>query len=98
MVTATPTYGTNTALTVTGLTTLASDTTNILAGWQSGVIDAATLDDIDIHFNFRFVASSGTAPTTGKQIEIYAGAVLDGASGTLFAGGLTSAGPGTITL
>lgn len=96
MTTASPLFGTNTALTVTGLTTLASDT-NLLAGWQSGVISGATLDKTDLHFGFRFVGNT-SAPTTGKQIEIYVGAVMDGAGGTLVAGGLTNAGPGTITL
>ena len=95
MATATPLFGTNTSLTVTGLTTLASDA-NLLAGWQSGIIEAATVDDMDLQMGFRFVGNT-SAPTTAKQIEVWAGACLDGPSGTLFAGGLTGS-IGAITL
>lgn len=95
--TATPTFGTNTSLTVTGLTALASDT-NLLAGWQSGVQDGSTIDALGHHYGFRFVANT-SAPTTARQIEVWVGALLDGPSGSNFyAGGLTTAGPGTLTL
>jgi hypothetical protein len=74
MTTASPLYGTPTAMTI-GLASLASDT-NLLAGRQSTVLDQKdTLDAIDVLVGGK--VTTGTGPTTARQIEIWAYASWD---------------------
>lgn len=69
MATATPVYGTPTAMTIT-LASLASDT-NLVAGRESTALDQKdTLDAIDVLVGGK--VTTGTTPTTGRQIEVWA--------------------------
>lgn len=74
-VTATPVYGTSTALTWT-LNSLATDA-NLLIGRASTVIDNTSDLGIDALVGGQFVSHS-VAPTTGKQIEVWAYGSYDG--------------------
>lgn len=83
MTTATPLYGTPTAMTIT-IVGLASDT-NLVAGRESTALDnSATLDAIDVMVGGKF--TTGTTPTTGRQIEVWAYGCYDG---TEFSGSAT---------
>jgi hypothetical protein len=81
--TATITYGTSTALTAT-LASLASDATNMIAGRQSTVIDNTA--DLAVDAIVGGKVTTGTTPTTGKQIEIWAFGSYDGTSFSAGAG------------
>lgn len=74
MTTATISYGTSAALTMT-LASLASDT-NLIAGRQSTTIDNTSDTAIDAHVG-GFI-STGTSPTASKQIEVWAFGSYDG--------------------
>jgi hypothetical protein len=74
MTTATPLYGTPTAMTMT-LASLASDT-NLVAGRESTAIDNGSIDAIDILIGGK--VTTGTTPTTARQIEVWAYATYDG--------------------
>ncbi len=78
MATASPLYGTNTAVTIT-LNSLASDTT-LLIGRQSTAISNATADAMDFEIGGKFTL--GATPTTGRQCEVWAGSSYD--NGTNF--------------
>src|SRR3954468_22918565 len=82
MTTATPSYGTSTAITMT-LASLATDA-NLLAGRESAAVDNTT--DLAIDSLVGGKIKAGTTPTTGKQIEIWAAGSYDG---TTFSGGCT---------
>lgn len=84
MATASPSWGTATAVTCT-LASLATsaDTT---VGRQSASLDLTSIDAIDLAVHFK--VTTGTSPTSAKQIEIWAAASLDG---TLFAGNASTA-------
>jgi len=74
MATATPIYGTPTAMTIT-LASLASDT-NLVAGRESTALDQKdTLDAIDVLVGGK--VTTGTTPTASRQIEIWAYASYD---------------------
>jgi hypothetical protein len=71
MTTASPLYGTPTAMTI-GLSTgpLASDT-NLVAGRESTALDQKdTLDAIDVLVGGK--VTTGTSPTASRQIEVWA--------------------------
>lgn len=68
MTTATPLYGTTTALTIT-LASLATDA-SLVAGRQSTVISNNTDDAIDAIVGGK--VTTGTSPTASKQIEVWA--------------------------
>ncbi len=75
MATATPTYGTPTAMTIT-LASLASDT-NLLAGRESTALDQKdTLDGVDIIIGGKI--TTGTSPTASRQIEVWVYGTWDG--------------------
>lgn len=74
-VTATPVYGTSTALTWT-LNSLSSDTT-LLIGRASTAVDNTSILGVDALVGGQFVSHS-VAPTTGKQIEVWCYASFDG--------------------
>ena len=67
MTTASPSYGTTTALTIT-LASLATDA-SLVAGRQSTVIDNGTDDAIDALVGGKI--TTGTTPTASKQIEVW---------------------------
>lgn len=76
MTTATPLYGTPTAMTIT-LASLASDT-NLVAGRESTAVDQKdSLDAIDVLVGGK--VTTGTSPTASRQIEIWAYASYDDA-------------------
>lgn len=75
MATQTIAYSASVAVfTSTALDSLASDT-NLLAGWESAVIDNTSNKYVDVLLAGRFKANN-TAPTAG-QIQIWVGAVLN---------------------
>ena len=74
MTTSTISYGTSTALTMTPAS-LASDT-NLIAGRQSTVIDNTS--DLAIDALVGGKVTTGTGPTTAKQIEVWAFGSYDG--------------------
>lgn len=68
MTTATPVYGTPTAMTIT-LASLASDT-NLVAGRESTALDQKdSLDAIDVLVGGK--VTTGTSPTASRQIEVW---------------------------
>lgn len=67
MTTATPLYGTTTAMTIT-LASLATDV-NLVAGRQSTVVDNGIDDAIDASIGGK--VTTGTSPTASRQIEIW---------------------------
>lgn len=67
MTTASPLYGTTTAMTIT-LASLASDT-NLVAGRQSTVVSNGTDDAIDALVGGK--VTTGTSPTASRQIEVW---------------------------
>jgi len=82
MTTATPTYGTPAALTMT-LASLSSDT-NLVAGRESTAIDNSTVDAIDAIVGGK--VTTGTSPTANRQIEVW---VYGSYDGTSYSGGAT---------
>lgn len=62
-------YGAKTTLTITGVASLASDT-NRLTGIESSVIDNTTDGFDDILISGKI--TTGTSPTTARQIEVWA--------------------------
>jgi len=74
MVTATPTYGTVTTHTIT-LASLASDTA-LVAGRAGTVIDNVSEDAVDAMVGG--IVTTGTSPTTARQIEIWLYGSYDG--------------------
>ena len=89
MATVTTEYRASSNLTVTALSTLASDA-NLRAGWTSGTIDNTTDKDLDKVISARFTL--GASPTAGV-IEVYAYAMLD--DSTWPAGSFSAGTPGT---
>lgn len=88
MATATPVYGTPTALTWT-IASKASDT-NLLAGFESTALDQKdTLDAVDIIIGGKF--TTGTSPTAARQIEVWAYASYDDTEFTASAAGTDGA-------
>src|SRR5215211_6505088 len=81
MTTATPVYGTATAVTIT-LASLA--TSAVDAGRESAAIDVNTLDVIDLWVGGKITV--GTTPTANTKIEVWFAPSYDGTS---FAGGAT---------
>lgn len=69
MTTATPVYGTKVTMTMT-LTSLASDT-SLVAGRESTAVDNKDVDDA-IDALVGGLVTTGTTPTTGRQIEVWA--------------------------
>ena len=64
-------YGTWTAMTVTNLQSLAIDTTDPFAGWQSAKVDNQTsvlADDYEIQF---LLSTAATAPANDKAVYAY---------------------------
>lgn len=75
------------ALTIT-LASLANDSTNLLAGQESNVIDNGTNVYPDIKLSGRI--TTGTSPVAGNTIEIWAYSVIDDSPNTVvYPGGLT---------
>lgn len=69
MTTATPVYGTPTAMTIT-IVGLASDT-SLVAGRASTAVDQKdTTDAIDVLVGGKF--TTGTSPTASRQVEVWA--------------------------
>lgn len=85
MTTATPVFGSKVTMTMT-LTGLASDT-SLVAGRESTAVDQKDTDDA-IDALVGGLVTTGTTPTTGRQIEVWAFGSYDdttysgGASGT----------------
>lgn len=69
MPTATPTYGTPTALTIT-LASLATSSTLLVGRESTAVNQADTTDAIDVLVGGKI--TTGTTPTAARQIEIWA--------------------------
>jgi hypothetical protein len=80
--TATPNYAATTTHTIT-LASLASDT-NLVAGREGTAIDNSSEDAIDAILGGKI--TTGTTPTTARQIEIWISGSYDG---TTYAGGAT---------
>lgn len=84
MATATPVYGTPTAMTIS-LASLASDT-NLLIGRESTALDQKdTLDAVDIIIGGK--VTTGTGPTASRQIEVWCYASYDDTEFTASASG-----------
>jgi len=96
MATVTPSYGSSASLTIT-LTGLATDT-SLLAGRQSTAIDNTS--DLAVDAIVGGKVTTGTTPTTAKQIEIWAFASYDGTTYSAGAGasdaGFTPTGEKTL--
>lgn len=77
----TQTYGTYVAMTVTNLQSLAIDTTDPYAGWQSARVDNFTslnADDFEIQI---LLSTAATGPANDKAIYVYAVPwIIDGSS------------------
>lgn len=69
-----PSYGSAAALTVTGLASLASDT-SLLAGWSSAVI--ANGSNLSVSEKITGLLKAGTTPTVSTNIFVYLWAALD---------------------
>lgn len=89
MPTPTPVYGTATTVTIT-LASLATSAADV--GRESGVIDVATLDVLDMWVGGKITV--GTTPTANTQIRIYFAPSHDG---TLYAGNAAGAGDAALT-
>ena len=75
MATLKPLYGSSVAFTVTNLASLATDT-NLLAGWQSAVVDNTTnLSDDELVS--AIIKAGSSAPTVNTTVEIWIYAALD---------------------
>lgn len=90
-VTATPVYGTATAVTIT-LASLASSTADPPVGRESAVIDCATIDSDDIVVGGKITV--GTTPTASTRIQVWFAPSYDGTS---YAGGAAGAGDAGLT-
>jgi hypothetical protein len=77
------TYGTYTAMTVTNLQSLASDSTDPFAGWQSARVDNRTsvlADDYELQI---LLSTAATAPANDSMVYVYAVPwIYDGAAWT----------------
>jgi hypothetical protein len=82
MATATPLLGTPTAITLS-LASLASDT-NLVAGRASTAVDNSSVDAIDFMVGGK--VTTGTGPTSSRQIEVWLYGSYDGTS---YSGGAT---------
>lgn len=89
MPTATPVWGTATAVTMT-LASLASSAVD--AGQQSDAIDLATIDSIDVWLGGKITL--GTTPTVNTKIEVW---VFPSYDGTTYAGGAFGATNAAVT-
>jgi len=89
MATVTTEYRASSNLTVTVLSTLASDA-GLLVGWTSGEIDNTVDKDLDKNISARFTL--GASPTAG-QIQVFAYVMLD--DSTWPAGSFSAGTPGT---
>lgn len=87
MPTASPLYGTPTALTIT-LASLASDA-NLNAGRASTAVNNSTDDAVDCLVQGK--VTTGTTPTTARQIEVWLYGSIDG---TTYTGGITGTDAG----
>jgi hypothetical protein len=76
MTTATPSYGTSTAIAIT-LASLASDS-NLVTGRESNSVDNTS--DLAIDSLVGGKVTTGTSPTASKQIEVWAIGSYDGTS------------------
>lgn len=94
MATTKVTYASTNTLTVTALQSLANDSTNLLAGWQTDLIDNSS--NLNIDDLIAGVIKTGTSPTANNQIQIWVAPVLDG--GTTMPDTLTTAGQAAKTL
>lgn len=74
MTTTKPSYGASAALTLT-LNSLANDSTNLLAGRGSTVVDNTS--DLGVDVLVSGVIKTGTSPTAGNNIEVWAWSILD---------------------
>lgn len=74
MAVTTPTYGAAVTLTIT-LASLASDT-NLIAGRQSTIVDISSSTIMDAQIGGKI--TTGTTPTTARQIELWAFGSYDG--------------------
>jgi len=83
MTTLNPAYGTYTAMTVTNLQSLAIDTTDPYAGWQSARVDNQTsvkADDFEVQI---LLSTAATAPANDSLVYVYVVPwVYDGAAWT----------------
>ncbi|MBK8772519.1 MAG: hypothetical protein IPM06_19135 [Rhizobiales bacterium] len=71
MTTLNPAYGTYTAMTVTNLQSLAIDTTDPYAGWQSARVDNQTsvkADDFEVQI---LLSTAATAPANDSLVYVY---------------------------
>ncbi|MBK8745719.1 hypothetical protein [Propionivibrio sp.] len=71
MTTLNPAYGTYTAMTVTNLQSLAIDTTDPYAGWQSARVDNQTsvkADDFEVQI---LLSTAATAPANDSAVYVY---------------------------
>jgi hypothetical protein len=82
-------YGTAATVTAT-LASLASSTSDV--GRETNSVDAAGATPPPVDYMAHFKITTGTSPTAGKQIEIWAIASIDG--GTTWEGGATGADAG----
>lgn len=90
-----PSYVASANFTLTSLNSLANDFTNMLAGWQTDIVDNTTelADEVDVSGFFK-TASSGL--TAGRPIELWAYGSLDDAGA--YPDTLTGAGQAAKTL
>lgn len=83
MTTLNPAYGSYTAMTVTNLQSLAIDTTDPYAGWQSARVDNQTsvkADDFEVQI---LLSTAATAPANDSLVYVYVVPwVYDGAAWT----------------
>ena len=83
MTTLNPAYGTYTAMTVTNLQSLAIDTTDPYAGWQSARVDNQTsvkADDFEVQI---LLSTAATAPANDSAVYVYVvPCVYDGSAWT----------------
>lgn len=84
-------YQSKAAMTIT-LASLADDSTNLLTGRTGTEVDNTTNLYADYHVAGQI--TTGTSPTAGKTIEIWAFANLDGLTHTLYPDTLTGADAG----
>lgn len=72
MATATQNYGTYTAMTVTNLHSLATDTADPFAGWQSDKVDNVASVKAQDYEILVEIAAVNTAPAGNKAVYVYA--------------------------
>lgn len=66
-----PTYGTYTAMTVTNLQSLASDSTDVYAGWQGARVDNFTTVKADDYHIIIDLSTAATAPAGASAAYVY---------------------------